>query len=244
MILLTGGSGLLGRELRKHIKCLAPSRDFIDISRNNYEGYENNEKGKFLLWYLDEFSPKLIIHCAAYTDVLKAETEKQLCYDTNVIGTRNIASLGIPMIYISTEYVFDGKKGEYNELEYPNPQNFYAFTKLLGEYESKRSPRSCVIRCLFKPRPFEHEAACVDQWTSGDYVDVMAKEISLAVSCFDKLPATLHIGTERKSTYELAQKTKPVRAITRGDIGGVILPRDTSLDCSLWRKIKSENRIC
>lgn len=222
MILLTGGSGLLGQELQKLIQCYAPPKNILNI--------------------LDPIVPKceLIVHAAAYTDVVKAEEEKELCYRTNVLGTRNLSSLRIPMLYISTEYVFDGEKGNYAEYDYPNPQNFYAFTKLLGEYESRRT-RSVVIRCLFKPRPFEHASACIDQYTAGDYVDVIAREIAIAVKEFKRLPPTLHIGTGKKSTYDLARQTREVQQISVGDIRGVKLPRDTSLNTSLWEKLKHEN---
>ena len=226
MILLTGGSGVLGKELQKHIKCYAPSHERLDITRK--------------IFYED--APSLIIHAAAYTDVAKAEVEKDLCYQTNVIGTRNLASLGIPMLYISTEYVFDGEKGNYDEESYPNPRNFYSLTKLLGEYESRRT-KSCVVRCLFKPTPFEHVVACVDQFTSGDYVGRIAEELALAIQNFDKLPPTIHIGTGKKSTFELAIKSKDVKPCLVEDIKTVKLPRDTSLNCAKWEAIKSGNRL-
>lgn len=237
MILLTGGSGVLGKELIRLIDwcpVFAPPRQKLDVGQERTGFAQKDEFG----------NPELIVHLAAYTDVLKAETEKELCYQTNVIGTRNLAGLGIPMLYISTEYVFDGQKGNYSEEDYPNPQNFYALTKLLGEYESRRSPRSVVVRCLFKPRPFEHPAGCIDQFTTGDYVDVIAKEVALAVKLFNNLPLTLHIGTGKKSTYELARASKPdVRKITLADIP-VRLPKDTSLNTSKWETIKSEHRLC
>lgn len=219
-VLLTGGAGLLGRELQKLLPMFAPSHQLFDI--------------------LNPILPKkvdLIVHAAAYTDVAMAETERELCYKTNVIGTRNLASLGVPMLYISTEYVFDGEKGNYDEGDYPNPRNFYALTKLLGEYESRRT-RSVVVRCLFKPRPFEHACACVDQFTSGDYVEVIAKEIALAIEKFRELPPTIHIGTGRKSTYDLAKQSREVIPITVESIGLVRLPKDTSLNSSLWESLK------
>lgn len=226
MILLTGGAGLLGKELKRLMpEVYAPPRSVLDI--------------------LNPIVPKcdLIVHCAAYTDVLIAESEKRLCHETNVIGTKNMASLAIPMIYISTEYIFDGEKGNYVEDDIPNPKNFYAFTKLLGEYEARRAPRSCVIRCLFKPRPFKHKDACVDQFTSGDYVDVIAKELRTAILNFSRMPSTLHIGTERKSTYELAKRSRSdVGRIGVRDVKGVTLPRDTSLNCTLWNDLKRELR--
>lgn len=234
MILLTGGSGLLGQELQKHIKCFAPTRSQgWDITKSWNDIF-------FIKNTLKKSKPKLIIHAAAYTDLISAETNRDECYKTNVIGTRNLASLGIPMLYISTEYVFDGLKGNYEEAHYPNPLNFYAITKLLGEHESRRT-RSVVIRCLFKPRPFEHEHACGDQFTSGDYMDIIAREIAQAVKIFDKLPGTVHIGTGRKSTLDLARQTRAVGEIKVDDIRGVRLPRDTSLNTTLWERIKNEN---
>ena len=221
MILLTGGSGLLGTELKKLVPCFAPSRHLLNIITN-----------PILPQKVD-----LIVHCAAYTDVAKAESERELCYKTNVIGTRRLASFGVPMLYISTEYVFDGEKGNYAESDYPNPRNFYALTKLLGEHESRRT-RSTVVRCLFKPRPFEHAAACVDQFTSGDYAEIIAKEIAVAIEKFSDLPETIHIGTGRKSTYDLAKQSREVIPITVESIGLVRLPRDTSLNTKLWESLK------
>ena len=233
MILLLGGSGILGQELQKYIKCWAPSHKEFDITVHNPQWYLSTSE----IMRLDEVD--LIVHCAAFTDLVRAEQEKELCYQTNVIGTRNLAPLKIPMLYISTEYVFDGEKGHYAENDYPNPQNFYAFTKLLGEYESRRT-RSVVIRCLFKSRPFKHADACVDQFTSGDYVDRIAPEIVLAIKNFDKLPPTIHIGTGKKSTYELARETREVGEIKVDDVRNVRLPRDTSLNTSLWERIKND----
>jgi len=233
MILLTGSSGLLGQELQKHVECDAPSREEFDIMSPWSDWYRK--------WHWDNYMKQvekpLIVHCAAFTDLVSAEKERELCYQTNIIGTRNLASLGIPMIYISTEYVFDGEKGNYVEEDYCNPVNFYGLTKLLGEYESRRT-RSVVIRCLFKPRPFKHENACIDQFTSGSYVDQIAPEIALAIRNFDRLPATIHIGFERKSTFDLARNSREVRAISLEDIKGVKLPKDTSLNCEKWNKLK------
>lgn len=232
MILLTGGSGLLGTELQKHMRFITPARRLgYDIRDPRcWRTPTFNERNKHVKY-------DLIVHCAAYTDLVKAETEKHLCYETNVIGTRNLASLRIPMLYISTEYVFDGEKGNYEETDFPNPKNFYAFTKLLGEYEA-RATRSVVVRCLFKPRPFKHPAACVDMFTTGDYVDVIAKEIIIAIKNFNQLPSTIHIGTGKKSTFELARQTRAVEPISVDSITSVKLPKDTSLNTTKWEDLK------
>lgn len=221
MILLTGGSGLLGSHLKKLIACVAPGRAEFDI--------------------LNPVLPDgihMIIHAAAYTDVAAAQNDLFTVTDVNVRGTKNICNLGLPVVYISTEYVFDGTKGNYSENDTVNPLNAYAITKAQAEEYVRQTPRHLVIRTLFKPDPFEHENAFIDQWTTGDYVDVIAPMIAKAILLFDKnmVSGTLHIGTEKKSTYELASRSRRVSAIRRSQID-IPMPRDTSLNCSKWESL-------
>jgi len=225
-ILLTGGYGLIGEELQK-------------IFRENGVEYDAPTHKEMDILSKDVFTEEdyhLIVHCAAYTDVANAEYDKKICYDTNVIGTRNLALLGIPMIYISTDGVFNGRLGNYKEDEYPEPVNFYGLTKLLGEYEALRTS-GVNIRTSFKPRPFNHDGACVDQFTSADYADVIAKKIWIVIKNWTEFPRTIHVGTERKSVYELAKVSRPdVIRITREDVE-VRLPYDISLNTELFDKI-------
>ena len=209
---------------------VTPTRQILDItskeSINNFH----------VRW--EDFH--LIVHCAAFTDLVKAEQSHEKCYTVNVIGTRNLTDLEIPMVYISTEYVFSGEKGFYNEDDQPEPKNYYGLTKLYGEQEARRT-RSVVIRCLFKSRPFKHDFGCYDQFTTGGYVDEISPDIALAIRNFDKLPETIHIGLERKSMLELAKITRPdIRPISYTSIKTVRLPRDTSLDTTRWQLLKGK----
>ena len=197
--LLTGGSGLLGKELRKYIKCDAPSSKKLDITQR-----------KTLKGYYD-----VIVHCAAYTDLIRAETEKEDCFKTNVTGTLNLLRVypHTRFIYISTEYV-------------KNPVNYYSFTKLWGEEIVKRHCKDyLIIRTLFKPRPFPYKYAFFDQYTTGDYVDVIAPMI--VKEMFKGLIGTVNIGTGRKTMFELARQTKPnIKGISVDDVTEVKLPKD------------------
>ena len=89
--------------------------------------------------FLKEAKPDAVVHCAAYTNVDKAETEgKDLAMKINVTGTENLAKtcaeFDIPIVYISTDYVFDGTKKEpYLPYDKRNPINAYGLTKCLGE---------------------------------------------------------------------------------------------------------------
>lgn len=134
MILLTGGNGQLGTELRKLLDekgwdYISTDADVLDIT--------DAEK---TMDYITDLKPELIYHCAAYTAVDKAEDEgKELDEKINVDGTRNVATAakaaGSKLVYISTDYVFDGtrKDGMYQVDDTTNPQSEYGRTKLLGE---------------------------------------------------------------------------------------------------------------
>lgn len=138
MILVTGSNGQLGydviRELKnRKIDCIGSIRSDFDLT--DYEDTKN---------YILKIKPECIIHCAAYTNVNKAEDEKELCYKVNVDGTENIAKvcskLNAKMIYISTDYVFDGTKdGEYEVDDTPNPLSVYGKSKYEGELKVKEN---------------------------------------------------------------------------------------------------------
>lgn len=231
MILLTGGSGLLGTELQKHIECWAPSHAEFDVTNPPKKLPDNIH---------------MIVHAAAYTDVVKAETDIGGCAYVNVTGTRKMAQLKKPFVLISTEYVFDGERGNYKETDITKRQvNNYATTKWMAEQRLPHdSKKSLIIRTVFKPRPFEHQKACIDMFTSGDYVDVIAPMIAKAIKMFESWPNgnhILHIGTGRKTVFELAKKTNPnVELCFRHDIT-TPLPFDTSLDCSKWERLCGKN---
>ena len=98
-----------------------------------------------------EYKPDVIFHCAAWTAVDKAEDMKELVEQVNVIGTKNIVDasieIGAKVLYMSTDYVFDGKKeGEYEEDDRTNPQSIYGETKFRGEEEVRRNPKHFITR--------------------------------------------------------------------------------------------------
>ena len=131
-ILVTGSTGQLGSDVVKELlkrgySTLSPNRSELNLcSEDNIRHYILNS------------NCEAIVHCAAYTQVDKAEDEKDLCIKINATATKHIAKcakiLDIPMIYISTDYVFDGTKdGKYTENDETNPINIYGESKLAGE---------------------------------------------------------------------------------------------------------------
>ncbi len=130
--MVTGVNGQLGHDVvlilkELNIDVVAPERDEFDLTnREQIQKYILKEK------------PDVIIHCAAYTAVDKAEDEKDLCYVVNVEGTRAIAEIAkqikAKLIYVSTDYVFDGLgKEPHFENKETKPVNYYGYTKEQGE---------------------------------------------------------------------------------------------------------------
>ena len=143
---ITGGHGQLGYDVIKtleengYTEYYAPSQSELDITNR-----ETTIKS------IKEYNPDVIIHCAAYTQVDKAEEEKEVCYNVNVNGTKYIAEaakeLKSKMVYISTDYVFDGEKeGLYLPNDKTNPINYYGYTKREGENIVKELDDYIIVR--------------------------------------------------------------------------------------------------
>jgi dTDP-4-dehydrorhamnose reductase len=97
------------------------------------------------------FAPDVVLHCAAFTDVDGAEADPEAAEGVNVLGTRNIVravrGTHTAVVYFSTDYVFDGRKGSlYVESDAPNPLNVYGRTKLAGEREVLAWAHGFVVR--------------------------------------------------------------------------------------------------
>jgi dTDP-4-dehydrorhamnose reductase len=133
-ILITGANGQLGRELIKQLQGtdhLATDVAEMDITNQNNT-----------LQVIESYRPDVVIHGAAYTNVDGAESNIDLAYRINAIGTQNVAAACLKydakMVYVSTDYVFDGTLGRaYNEFDLTNPQSIYGKSKLAGETLAK-----------------------------------------------------------------------------------------------------------
>jgi len=131
-VLVTGVNGQLGYDVVKRLNEL--EIEVIGASRNEFDIADKEQTQNYIL----KSKPDVIVHCAAYTAVDKAEDEKEKCYVVNVEGTRNIAEackkLDAKMVYISTDYVFDGQGIEpQSESKATNPVNYYGQSKEEGE---------------------------------------------------------------------------------------------------------------
>lgn len=136
-VLVTGYNGQLGYDVVKRLEA-----NGIECKGTTRNDFKLTNKAS-VMEYINSYNPEVVVHCAAYTAVDKAEDERELCYDINVNGTRNIAEackeIGAKMVYISTDYVFDGRGNKPFEVtDTPNPINYYGQTKYEGELEVQR----------------------------------------------------------------------------------------------------------
>lgn len=146
--LVTGVTGQLGYDVVRELN----SRGIYDVlalgsSEMNITNKERVEN------IIRSYQPEVIIHCGAYTNVKHAETEegKQLAYAINVLGTKNMVraaeDVNAKLIYVSTDYVFDGKKGiPYEVQDKENPINVYGQTKFLGEEFVRNYSKGFIVR--------------------------------------------------------------------------------------------------
>jgi len=132
-IMITGCNGQLGRAMNIALS----GRSDVDIVNTDVGELDITDINK-TLEFVKEVKPDVIVNCAAYTAVDKAEHDWDLCYKINAIGPRNLSiassELGSKLVHISTDYVFDGTATHpYVEFDTPNPQGAYGKTKLQGE---------------------------------------------------------------------------------------------------------------
>ncbi len=135
-LLITGARGLLGTELVDRA-----SRLGLEVHATDIDEMDVTDRGA-VESVVGSLRPEVILHCAAYTAVDRAEEEPDAAMRVNRDGTRNVAraaaEVGSLLIYLSTDYVFDGeKRSPYVPEDPPNPQGAYARSKLAGEEEAQ-----------------------------------------------------------------------------------------------------------
>jgi dTDP-4-dehydrorhamnose reductase len=148
-ILVTGANGMLGGDLVEAFSAKWGSKsvvatDYLELDITQLSQVEN---------FLQKKQFSYIVNAAAYTEVDRAEKERDKAYLINVVGPENLSAvannLGIPVVHFSTDYVFDGSaKVPLTEKDTPRPcrPNYYGETKLLAEKEILKNPMNLVLR--------------------------------------------------------------------------------------------------
>ena len=153
-LLITGVSGLLGNNLAYYFKDkyevvgLYSSHPVLikGIRTEKCDLLDDNSIGEIVC----EFNPSIIIHCASLTNIDKCEIDKNLTEKINIGSTKNIVETivdkNIKLVYISTDSVYDGIKGDFSEDDKINPLNYYGLSKYEGELQVLRKENSLILR--------------------------------------------------------------------------------------------------
>src|SRR3989441_1070174 len=200
-ILITGAKGQLGQELLRVLR----GEDVIATDQPEYALTDPMLGEKIAAQ-----RPDLVIHTAAYTDVDGCERDPDTTFQVNAQGTRRVAEgaakANARLIYLSTDYVFDGKKAEpYTERDPVNPLNVYGRSKLAGEEEAvKGCRRTLVLRT---------------SWLYGVHGNNFVKTIlSLAVT----QPELRVVEDQRGSPTYARHLAQVIAGLIRSDVTGVL----------------------
>jgi dTDP-4-dehydrorhamnose reductase len=155
-ILVIGAKGMLGRDLTGILHSAFSKDEIIGWDIEEMDIQRENES----ITKIEKLEPDIVIHIAAYTDVDGCELNQEKAFAVNAEGTKHVvlaaSKCHARMVYLSTDYVFDGEKGEpYLESDPPHPLNAYGHSKLMGErYVQEGAQDSLIIRTQWLYGPF------------------------------------------------------------------------------------------
>ena len=237
-ILLSGGGGEFAKQFIKSNKShsiIAPPKAEMNITNPL-------DIDKFI----NKYSPDIFLHAGAYTRPMKKhEDSPGVSIETNIIGTCNIViaciKYGIKLIYISTDYVYPGTCGNYNEEGPLSPfigdddgNTKYGWSKLGGECAVRMHNDHLILRVCMCNEPFPHNRGAIDVKKSLIY-NSEAAEITHKLL---KETGVINVGGKSQSVYDFAKRDNPnLQKISRKDIKDVNIAPDTSMDISKLKNI-------
>jgi len=226
-IVITGGNGRFGSVLKKKYhsdKLLYPNKKQLNILST--KSIEN---------YLIKKKPKILIHLAALSRPMRIhDNDISKSINLNIIGTSNIvricSKLKIKLIYFSTNYVYEGKKGNYKETDAVLPINNYAWSKLGGESSVQMYKNSLILRVCMTEEPFIHKKAFSNLKTNfifqKDVADILFKILNKK--------GIINVGGIIQTPYNFGKKyNKNIKKI----LAKKKLPLNPSMNINKLRKI-------
>ena len=230
-IIVTGGDGRFAKVLKK-------TKNKLDIL---YPGKKqlNILSLTSLNKYIKKYKPKYLIHCAGLSRPMYIHDNNiSKSIDLNIIGTANITKIcslyNIKLIYFSTAYVYQGKKGNYKENDPLLPINNYAWSKLGGECSVTMYKNSLILRIMMCEKPFLHSEAFTDVKTNFIFHEDVAKIIPKIL----EKKGILNIGGKTQSVYSFAKKNnKNIKKISARKKMGRNFPLNPSMNISKLKNI-------
>ena len=227
-VLIIGKDGQLGSEL---VRLIHGSKG--TSRRNTSDNYLDLKDPDMVMDRLSSDDPDVVINAAAQTNVDRCEEDKLDAYTVNALAVRSMAracsKTGSYFIHVSTDYIFDGQKGNYTEEDVPNPINYYGISKAIGEAYALSYDNSLVIRTsgvygikmnfpFFVVKTLREGGTvnCIDSYYSPIHATMLAEGIKEVIV---KSPhGVLNISGRRISRYEFAIRIKDTLNIDTGTI--------------------------
>ena len=230
-IVITGGTGRFGNKLKdittKH-KLFFPTKKQLNILKVNS-----------IIKYFEKKKPDVVIHLAGFSRPMELH-EKDIIksINLNIIGTANVTMVcskkNIKLIYFSTNYVYPGVKGNYNEHDPLKPFNNYAWSKLGGECSVQLYKNSLILRVSMTEKPFVHKKAFANVKSSFAYQHEVAR---ILFKLLNK-KGIINVGGKAQYIYNFAKKeNKKVKKIYQSKKLKVKIPFDSSINIKKLEKI-------
>ena len=236
-ILISGGNGEFAKELQRHntkYEIVAPSKKEMDITKTEDIDY-----------FIYSNKPDYFIHAGALTrPMVIHESEPNKSIITNIIGASNVVlacmKYNLKLIYLSTDYVYPGIKGNYDEDDYLKPFTNYGWSKLGGECAVRLYDNHLILRMAMNKRPFPHPKALVDMKKSLMYIDDASK---IVLELLDEM-GTINIGGKSQSVYNFVKESNPnIGKIYLNDIEDVNMATDCSMDTTKMKELLNDTII-
>lgn len=235
-IVVTGGTGRFGNVIKQESK--ESKLEFYFPSSKKLNILNFNSICKFLVLR----KPKYLIHLAGLSRPMSLH-DKSISdsIDKNIIGTANItkacSKYNIKLIYISTCYVYPGKKGNYSENSPLLPINNYAWSKLGGESSVQMYHNSLILRASITEKPFVHKSAFIDFKTNFIFHDELVKKI---IKIRDQ-KGIVNIGGKSQSVYNFAKKyNKKIKKISAKEMLGKKTPLNITMNINKFKKLTND----
>ena len=238
-ILVTGGNGEFCKHLveqGKEHQILNPNKSELDV--RSYWGSDR-------YFYTNNSEFDYVIHAGAITrPMVIHEDNPALSIKTNIIGTANMVLMceryNKKIIYLSTDYVYPGKDGNYKETDTMKPFTKYGWSKLGGECAVQMYDNHLILRLAMNKKPFPHPKALTDMRKSLIYIDDAAK---ITLKLLDET-GIINVGGKSQSVYEFVKETNPdIEPITLSDVSDVNMATDCTMDTTKMEELLDDSVI-
>ena len=235
IILITGGTS----RFASHLKSIFNGKNIYYPSKREFDILNYKKIYKFVK--IKKVTH--IVHIAGLSRPMHIHDKKiDKSVDLNIIGTSNIvkaaALTNIKIIYFSTNYVYEGTKGNYKETDHVKPINNYAWSKLGGECAVRPLKKHLILRICMTDFPFVHKKAIHNAYTSFIFNKEVAKTLPYLI---DKT-GVINIGGERRTVFSFAKSIAGLK-LKKISYKKVNFPKDSSINIEIFKKIIKTKKL-